>query len=58
MKRFLVVSLIINFVILINGCSSGPPEPVLPDGSHRVPINRELPVPSIPSAASEMGAGS
>jgi hypothetical protein len=56
MKKLLIGSLLINFVILISGCSSGPPKPVLPDGSHRVPINRELPVPSAPSAASEAGS--
>lgn len=58
MKSLLIISLLINFVILISGCSSGPPKPVLPDGSHRVQINRELPVPGMPSAASGVGAGS
>lgn len=58
MKAILIGSLLVNFVILISGCSSGPPKPVLPDGSHRVPINRELPVPAMPSAASRVGAGS
>lgn len=58
MKRLLIALSLINFVILTSGCSSGPPKPVLPDGSHRVPINRELPVPSVPSAASTVGAGS
>lgn len=57
MKRLLIGSLLLNFVILISGCSFEPPEPVLPDGSHRVPINRARPVPSAPSAASEVGAG-
>jgi hypothetical protein len=56
MKKLLIALLLINFVILTSGCSSGPPKPVLPDGSHRVPINRELPVLPAPSAAS--GAGS
>jgi len=58
MKTLLIGSLLVSFVILTNGCSSGPPKPVLPDGLHRVPINRELPVPSVPSAASTVGAGS
>lgn len=58
MKRFLAGSLLLNFVILISGCSSSPSKPVLPDGSHRVPINRELPVPAVPSSASGVGAGS
>ncbi|AWV04763.1 hypothetical protein DM992_36140 [Burkholderia sp. JP2-270] len=31
-------------------CSSGPPKPVLPDGLHRVPINRVPPVPDWPMA--------
>jgi hypothetical protein len=58
MKRLLIGLFLVNFVILISGCSSGPPKPVLPDGSHRVPINRELSVPPVPSAASGVGAGS
>lgn len=31
-------------------CSSGPPKPVLPDGLHRVPVNRVPPVPDMSSA--------
>lgn len=31
------------------GCSSGPPKPVLPDGLHRVPVNRVPPVPDVPA---------
>ncbi|MEW6342054.1 MAG: hypothetical protein AB1704_15440 [Pseudomonadota bacterium] len=58
MKKLLTGSLLVNFVILISGCSSDPPKPVLPDGSHRVPVNRELPVPPVPSAASTVGAAS
>ncbi|ACD20807.1 hypothetical protein Bphyt_6501 [Paraburkholderia phytofirmans PsJN] len=58
MKRFLVALLLMNFVILTSGCASGPPKPVLPDGLHRVPINRERPVPPLPSAASAVGAAS
>ncbi|MDE1007404.1 MAG: hypothetical protein OSB38_17205 [Paraburkholderia fungorum] len=30
-------------------CSSGPPTPVLPDGLHRVPVNRVPPEPQTPS---------
>lgn len=30
-------------------CSSGPPKPVLPDGLHRVPVNRVPPVPDVPT---------
>ena len=48
MYKFLVIVLAINFVILIDGCASGPPKPVLPDGSHRVPVNRIPPVPDVP----------
>ncbi|WP_196799292.1 hypothetical protein [Burkholderia pseudomultivorans] len=58
MKRLIIGSFLIKFGILISGCSSTPPNPVLPDGSHRVPINRELPVQSVPSAASGAGAES
>lgn len=50
MYKFLVAILSINFVILIDGCTSSPPKPVLPDGSHRVPVNRVPPVPDVPAA--------
>ncbi|TAM18607.1 MAG: hypothetical protein EPN65_07665 [Pandoraea sp.] len=42
------ILLSISLVVLIDGCVSGPPKPVLPDGSHRVPINRVPPVPPAP----------
>ena len=53
MCKFLVVSLAINFVMLTNGCSSGPPKPVLPDGLHRVPVNSTAVnrVPPVPAAS-------
>ena len=31
-------------------CSSGLSKPVLPDGLHRVPVNRILPVPEVPTS--------
>ena len=46
MRKFPAVFLAINFVILTNGCSSGPPKPVLPDGLHRVPVNSVPPAPA------------
>jgi hypothetical protein len=61
MCKFPAVFLAINFVILTSGCSSGPPKPVLPDGSHRVPVNRVPPVPvasvspALPDAPAEGG---
>lgn len=33
----------------LTACSSGPPKPVLPDGLHRVPVNRVPPVPDRPT---------
>ena len=47
MRKLPAVFLALNFVMLTNGCSSGPPKPVLPDGSHRVPVN-SVPVNSTP----------
>ncbi len=44
MIRAFVVIASIQLVILMNGCSDSPPKPVLPDGSHRVPVNRVAPV--------------
>lgn len=66
MCKFSTAFLAINFVILISGCASGPPKPVLPDGSHRVPVNsvpvnRMPPVPAssvspaLPDAPAEGG---
>jgi hypothetical protein len=46
MCKFLVGFLSINLGILLSGCSSEPPKPVLPDGSHRVPVNRVPPTPA------------
>ncbi|CAG4895402.1 hypothetical protein R52603_01974 [Paraburkholderia saeva] len=34
----------------LSSCSSGPSKPVLPDGLHRVPVNRILPVPEAPTS--------
>ena len=45
MIRFAVAVVIIQLVMLINGCSDTPPKPVLPDGLPRVPVNRVPPVP-------------
>lgn len=66
MCKFPAVFLALNFVMLTSGCSSGPPKPVLPDGSHRVsvnsvPVNRVPPVPAstvspaLPDAPAEGG---
>ncbi|WP_322104056.1 hypothetical protein [Paraburkholderia sp. J41] len=35
-------------------CSSVPPKPVLPDGLHRVPVNRVPPVPEVPNVAPDV----
>jgi hypothetical protein len=37
------------FAWSVAACSSGPPKPVLPDGLHRVPVNRVRPVPDAPT---------
>jgi hypothetical protein len=61
MRKFLIIFLAMNFVMLMSGCSSGPPKPVLPDGSHRVPVNSVPPVPAssvspaLPDASVEGG---
>jgi hypothetical protein len=44
MIRSVVAIIIMELVMLINGCSGSSPKPVLPDGSHRVPVNRVPPV--------------
>ncbi|ACD14605.1 MULTISPECIES: hypothetical protein [Burkholderiaceae] len=45
MSRSTVAILIVQLVMLMNGCSDSLPKLVLPDGSHRVPVNRVQPVP-------------
>ncbi|MFT4505110.1 hypothetical protein [Caballeronia sp. 15711] len=45
MKNLMMTVLVSCLVILIESCSANPPKPVLPDGSHRVPVNRVPPVP-------------
>lgn len=45
MIRSVVAVIVIQLVILIDGCSGISHKPVLPDGSHRVSVNRIPPVP-------------
>ncbi|CAN7451428.1 hypothetical protein LJR034_002860 [Caballeronia sp. LjRoot34] len=47
MKNPMVTILAFCLVMLIESCSGNPPKPVLPDGSHRVPVNRVPPVPPV-----------
>lgn len=46
MRGFPGLSLPFSLVILTTSCHFEPPKPVLPDGSHRVPVNRVPPVPA------------
>jgi hypothetical protein len=48
---FMPTSLILAGFIAwsLAACSSSPPKPVLPDGLHRVPVNRLPPVPDTPA---------
>jgi len=62
MNKFIAGLFAINLVMLINGCYSEPPKPVLPDGSHRVPVNRVPPVaassvPLVPPVSPVEGGG-
>jgi hypothetical protein len=50
MKRAIAIFISVCLVSLIGACSANPPKPVLPDGLHRVPVNRVLPVLPEPSA--------
>jgi hypothetical protein len=34
--------------LMLGACSGAPPKPVLPDGLHRVPVNRGTSVPTVP----------
>ncbi|CAN7308083.1 hypothetical protein LJR034_001476 [Caballeronia sp. LjRoot34] len=47
MNRSVLMVLLVQLVMLIVSCRSNPPKPVLPDGSHRVPVNT-VPVQAIP----------
>ncbi|CAB4048767.1 hypothetical protein LMG9964_02408 [Paraburkholderia phenoliruptrix] len=50
MHALILRLLVMGLVLLISGCASGLPKPVLPDGSHRVPINRVSPVLTSPDS--------
>lgn len=41
--------------LMLGACGGNPPKPVLPDGLHRVPVNR---VPAVPSASKARAASS
>lgn len=44
-------------IVCLSACGSNPPKPVLPDGSHRIPVNATPAVSSTASpAASVMSA--
>jgi hypothetical protein len=49
MQNLMVTMLIFCLVIPIESCSGNSPKPVLPDGAHRVPVNRVPPVPPVTS---------
>ncbi len=58
MKNLMMTIPGVFLVILIESCSANPPKPVLPDGSHRVPVNRVPPVPPAPPVTSTDGVSS
>ncbi|SEA59998.1 hypothetical protein [Paraburkholderia sartisoli] len=58
MKKLTVTVLAVCLVMLAESCSGNPPEPILPDGSHRVPVNRVPPVPLVSPVTSTDGARS
>lgn len=45
MIRSVVTVIVVQLGILISGCSGSAPKPALPDGLHRVPVNRVPPAP-------------
>ncbi|HKU00305.1 MAG TPA: hypothetical protein VJS30_27795 [Paraburkholderia sp.] len=56
MIRFVVAIALAGSVVLPGGCAE-PSKPVLPDGLHRVPVNRVPPVPPVTSPAGERDEG-
>ncbi|MDS0858632.1 hypothetical protein NUV25_13040 [Burkholderia pseudomultivorans] len=50
MSMLTSLTLTVCLIWSLAACSSGPPKPVLPDGLHRVPVNRVPPVPDVPTA--------
>jgi hypothetical protein len=57
MIRFVAAIVLVSSVLLIDGCQATPPKPVLPDGLHRVPVNRVPPVPPVSSPAGDRDEG-
>ncbi|EDT04222.1 hypothetical protein BamIOP4010DRAFT_2270 [Burkholderia ambifaria IOP40-10] len=49
MSTLISLTLTICLAWSLTACSSGRPVPVLPDGLHRVPVNRVLPVLDSPT---------
>jgi hypothetical protein len=49
MKILFPIVLVAFIATGVSACGSAPPKPVLPDGSHRVPVNRVPPVPPVPA---------
>lgn len=43
------ITLAVCLASSLAACSGGPKKPVLPDGLHRVPVNRVPPVPDLPA---------
>jgi hypothetical protein len=45
MTRRWVMCMLIGLSMSMSGCNGMPSSLVLPDGTHRVPVNQQLPVP-------------
>ncbi len=54
MKTSQRIGVVGMLTVCLSACGSNPPKLVLPDGSHRVPVNTPLPTtsPATPSAIS------
>jgi hypothetical protein len=48
MPTLISIALTGCLAVSLVACSNGPPKLALPDGLHRVPINRVSPVPEVP----------
>ena len=58
LPRIALAVLTVLMACELGACGASPPKPVLPDGSHRVPVNHVTPAPPVSPAPPALSAPS